>query len=299
MKHETPADDVERRARRRADWGGVARKGAKTIAVDDYYVGHEPEGVPDVEPSSKPSGANRRKPPSARSTGGRSSAAAARPKKSKRTRQPAPPSVTVDDAALASVPPPARARARQQLTQAARHFASERFDDARQTLKPLLREHPGVVEAVELEGLCCYRLERWKGAIDALERFVELTSSTEQHPVLADAYRALGNYARVAELWDELRASDVAAPTMAEGRIVAASALAEAGNLPAAISLLAKGPTKARRLAHHHLRMIYALADLYERAGDTQRARRGFERVSEADPELFDAKRRLSTLDMP
>ena len=37
---------------------------------------------------------------------------------------------------------------------------------------------------------------RWKQAVKELEAFRELTDSTEQHPVLADCYRALHQYAK-------------------------------------------------------------------------------------------------------
>jgi hypothetical protein len=55
----------------------------------------------------------------------------------------------------------------------------------------------------------------------------------------------------------------------------------------------------ARRVAHpqdRHLRQWYALADLYERAGDLPRARELFSRVAATDPEAFDVAVRLRGL---
>jgi hypothetical protein len=46
----------------------------------------------------------------------------------------------------------------------------------------------------------------------------------------------------------------------------------------------------------HHLRQWYALADLYERAGDIPRARDLFNRVASIDPDAFDIRERLQAL---
>ena len=74
-----------------------------------------------------------------------------------------------------------------------------------------------------------------------LEAFVALThGSTEQHPVLADCYRAMGDYPKVEALWDELREASPQGSLVAEGRIVAAGAMADQGDLRGAIALLAK-----------------------------------------------------------
>jgi hypothetical protein len=86
-------------------------------------------------------------------------------------------------------------------------------------------------------------------------------------PGLADCYRALGRHAKVAELWEELRAASPSAALVAEG----ASSRRVAGRpgpLDDAIRLLSAAKTPAKRPKDHHLRVTYALADLYERAGD-------------------------------
>jgi tetratricopeptide (TPR) repeat protein len=46
-----------------------------------------------------------------------------------------------------------------------------------------------------------------------------------------------------------------------------------------------------------HLRQWYALADLYERAGELPRARDLFERIAAADPDAYDVRQRLIALD--
>jgi lipopolysaccharide biosynthesis regulator YciM len=48
-----------------------------------------------------------------------------------------------------------------------------------------------------------------------------------------------------------------------------------------------------KRPQEHHLRRAYALADLYERAGDVARARELFSRLVAVDPDFADARSRL------
>jgi len=146
-------------------------------------------------------------------------------------------------------------------------------------------------------GLSYYRLGQWSNAVRELEGFRTLTGSVEEHPVLADSYRALKRYDRVEELWDELRSISPGAAIVAEGRIVAAGALADQGQLREAIDLLEPGMKPIRKAKEHHLRVAYALADLYERAGDLPRARELFLRVGASDPDFVDVAERLQALD--
>ena len=63
-----------------------------------------------------------------------------------------------------------------------------------------------------------------------------------------------------------------------------------------AIALLEQARRPVRHPADHHLRQWYALADLYERAGDLPRARELFGRVADADRDAFDVRERLKAL---
>jgi tetratricopeptide (TPR) repeat protein len=175
-------------------------------------------------------------------------------------------------------------------------FERERYQDARRILAKLATEAPGAASVRELYGLTLYRLERWRAAVTELEAFRAITGSPDQDPVLADCYRALRRYDKVSELWDELRAASPSAPLVAEGRIVAAGALADQGQLGAAIELLQRPGPKPRLVREHHLRQWYALADLYERSGDVPRARRLFQDVAIARPGFADVEGRLRAL---
>ncbi|NNE74006.1 MAG: hypothetical protein HKN26_10095 [Acidimicrobiales bacterium] len=182
------------------------------------------------------------------------------------------------------------------LEDASQAFAADRMNDARRLLKPAVDEVPDVPEVCELQGLIHYRLRNWKAASIQLERFRELTGTTEQHPVLADCYRALERWADVEELWDELKAASPSAALMVEGRIVAAGALADRGELPAALALLEDGWREPKRARPHHLRRAYALADLYERSGNMARARALFGWIDQTSSDFGDTRARLRAL---
>ena len=205
--------------------------------------------------------------------------------------------VDVDMPQLVELVGPRRAeRLQQRLGEAAEAFSGERFGEARQVLAPIAREVPDLPEARELYGLTLYRLGKWKEAARELEAFVELSGSTEQHPVLADCRRALKQYREVERLWEELREASPSGPLMAEGRIVAAGALADQGELASAIRLLSKGFRLPKHPGEHHLRRAYALADLYERAGDMPQARSLFERIQRVEPDFLDTASRIDSL---
>lgn len=196
----------------------------------------------------------------------------------------------------AAVQPVRAERLAARLKEATKAYGQERFGDARRVLRPIAEEAPGAASVRELLGLTYYRLGQWKLATRELEAFAELTHSTEQHPVLADCYRALGRHGKVRELWAELREASPSAALVAEGRIVVAGSLADRGHLAEAIGVLQKVRRPSKRPQEHHLRVAYALADLYERSGDVARARDIFSWVADTDGDLTDAVRRARAL---
>jgi tetratricopeptide (TPR) repeat protein len=183
------------------------------------------------------------------------------------------------------------------LKDAARAFERERYQDARKLLRRLAERAPGVAAVRELYGLTLYRMGSYRLAAKELEAFQTLTQTTEQHPVLADSYRALRRHRRVEELWEELRAASPSGELVAEGRIVMAGSLADRGDVQGAIDLLEQAKGDPKRPKVHHLRLWYALADLYERAGEVPRARQIFERIARHDRDFADVGSRLRALD--
>jgi tetratricopeptide (TPR) repeat protein len=203
---------------------------------------------------------------------------------------------SVRDELLRAVGPTRVARYEQRLKDASRAFDAERFGDAVRILRKLSDDAPGSAAVRELHGLTLYRLGRWRPAIRELEAFRSISGSTEQHPVLADSYRAVHQHEMVNELWDELREASPNAALVTEGRIVMAGSQADRGDVAGAIQTLERGFNLPKRPKEHHLRRAYALADAYERAGDVVRARELFGRVATYDRRFADAATRARAL---
>jgi tetratricopeptide (TPR) repeat protein len=191
-----------------------------------------------------------------------------------------------------------RERLVEQADAAFSSYERGRFQDALRQIKPVVAETPSVAAVQELTGLAAYRSGRWREAARHLQTFGEMSDATNHLPELMDCQRALRKPKKVAELWTELRQSSPDPDVLAEGRIVAASSLAETGDLNGAISMLATaGASKnLRNPAERHLRQWYVLADFYERAGDIPRAREYFERVRHSEPGAYDVTERLRSL---
>ncbi len=192
---------------------------------------------------------------------------------------------------------PARvARYQERLTSAAEALERGRFDDAKRMVQPVLRELPDIAYAHEIAGQAWYRLGQWRKAAAELELARQLDGSLQHHAVLADCYRALRRFHEVDTLWRELREGSPNHALMAEGRIVAAGALADQGDMAGALQLMARSAEVPRRVRDYHLRQWYVLADLYDRSGDVIKARRFFGIVRDADPTFADVQDRLRTL---
>lgn len=188
-------------------------------------------------------------------------------------------------------------RAVEILGRAAAAYRGGRERESLRLLRPLLDGVPDAAAVRELAGLCHYRIGNYRAARRELEAFATISGSTEQHPVLMDCCRALGQSRRVEQLWQELRAASPAAALVTEGRIVMAGNLADRGRRDEAIALLDKRAGRgARRPSEHDLRLWYALADLCERAGNLPRARNVFRDIARADPGFVDVAERLAAL---
>ncbi len=175
-------------------------------------------------------------------------------------------------------------------------YEKERYQEARRILRGLAEEVPESAAVRELYGLVLYRTGQWAAAARQLELFREMSGSFDQHPVLADCYRALHRYVDADDVWNDLRSASPSGDLVAEGRIVAAGCKADQGDLAGAITMLEKALRRVSRPQERHLRQWYVLGDLYERAGDVPHARDLFNRVASVDPEAFDVKSRLRAL---
>ncbi len=187
-------------------------------------------------------------------------------------------------------------RYRERLQSAAEALDRGRFDDARRMVQPVFRDLPNIAMAHEIAGLAFYSTGQWRKAAAELELARQIDRSVRHHPVLADCYRAMKRYDIVTELWDELKGESPAPALMAEGRIVAAGALADQGDLRGALSMMAKAREVPKKVRDHHLRQWYVLGDLLDRSGEIVEARRFFAMVAQVDAEFADVMQRLASL---
>jgi tetratricopeptide (TPR) repeat protein len=182
---------------------------------------------------------------------------------------------------------------------AAAAFAAEDYDDAIRLAEQSKHMALRAVAPRELLGLAFYRAGRWQEAIRELSTFRRLSGASDQNPVLADCYRALGKPEKALSLCNEIRPRSVPVAVAYEGNIVAAGALADMGRLDEAVERLEALDLNPEVAEEHHLRAWYVLGDLSERRGRFTQARSWFEAVAEADPELTDAQERADRLRAP
>ncbi|MEY4025086.1 MAG: hypothetical protein RL438_599 [Actinomycetota bacterium] len=176
-------------------------------------------------------------------------------------------------------------------------FEKGRYQDAKRIIIPITRECEGVHLIHEIAGLSLYRLGQWRDAADHLEKArAAMPASTLNHPVLADCYRALMRYERVDELWKELKDASPDPAIVAEGRIVAASAQADKGDIQNAVRIMQQTKKDPAKVREHHLREWYVLADLYDRSGDVINAREWFKKIAHNDPDFSDIRDRLAAI---
>jgi tetratricopeptide (TPR) repeat protein len=189
----------------------------------------------------------------------------------------------------------AEPRVAAKLADAARAYAADRYQDSLRILRKLSAQAPNSDGVKELLGLTLYRLGRWPLALRELEAHRQLTGSYDQYPVIADCYRAMRRYPEADAIWLELRQASPSPDVLTEGRLVAAGCLADQGDLKGAIGLL-EASLRRSKPKPLHLRQWYALADLYERAGELARARDIFSQVATVDPDAYDVRQRLVAL---
>ncbi len=175
-------------------------------------------------------------------------------------------------------------------------FAAEDFDEAIRLGDQAKHIALRSIAAREFLGLAYYRAGKWNDAARELSAFRRLSGSTEQNPVLADCYRAMGKPDRAVALCDEIERSRVDEAVFYEGAIVAAGALSDLGRIDEAIERLEHLELRPEVAESHHLRAWYMLADLLARRGRFTQAREWFDAVAAADPEATDAPERSARL---
>lgn len=196
----------------------------------------------------------------------------------------------------AATDPRAAARTVERVGRTQEALDRDRLDEARRTINPIAKNLPGVAGVQELAGLVAYRLGRWRDAVRSIEAAQALRTNVDSLPVLADSYRALRRWDAVERVWREIKELSPSHEVMAEGRIVAAGALADQGDITGAIAVMAAASAKVRRVEDYHLRQWYVLGDLHDRAGNPIDAAHWFERIVAVDDDYFDVPARLGAL---
>ncbi|MFZ9931305.1 MAG: tetratricopeptide repeat protein, partial [Ilumatobacteraceae bacterium] len=192
--------------------------------------------------------------------------------------------------------PKRAARLGERLKDAQNALERERYSEAKRVAKSLMKELSMVAAVHEVVGLASYRLGQYRDAAAALELARSLRERVEDLPVLADCYRALKRWDSVDEIWAILKDASPAHDVMAEGRMVVAGSLADRGDLKGALQLMTKAMEIPRRVREHHLSQWYVIADLYDKAGNVQKAREFFKRVALHDPDFADVADRIKSL---
>ena len=175
-------------------------------------------------------------------------------------------------------------------------YEHERYQDARRVLRVLSDEVPGSAAVRELYGLVLYRLGQWPAAARQLETFRTLRARSTSTP----SWRTATGPSAATTTPKICGRTCAPRPRAATSSPKGASSPPGAGPIratwPGAIELLERAARRVARAQERHLRQWYALADLYERAGDLPRARDLFSRVAATDPDAFDVRRRLRAL---
>jgi tetratricopeptide (TPR) repeat protein len=188
------------------------------------------------------------------------------------------------------------ARYMERLAAATEALERDRYRDALRMVSSVLKNLPNVGAAHEVAGIAYYRLGEWRRAVAELEQARALHPTPEQLPVLADCFRAMRRYREVEQVWRQIRESSPAPAVMAEGRIVAAGAMADQGDIAGALALMLRVADAPKRVRDYHLKQWYVIGDLYDRSGDIPRARNFFKRVAQVDPRYADVGDRLLML---
>ncbi|MGH9021301.1 MAG: tetratricopeptide repeat protein, partial [Acidimicrobiales bacterium] len=192
----------------------------------------------------------------------------------------------------------ARERTVVMLAKAAAAYDRHRFEEALRLSRGVVDAVPGVAPVRELAGLAAYRAERWPIARTQLRAHFELTGDAQHLPLVMDCDRAAHRWRAVERTFATLSDARPSADVLTEARIVQAAAWADQRRFAEAVELLvhAGGQRNLRNPGYRHVRLWYALGDVYDRAGDATSARELFSRVVRSDPDAYDARDRLAEL---
>lgn len=146
----------------------------------------------------------------------------------------------------------------------------------------------------EAYGIAAYRNGDYRTAIKELRTAVRITGRTDLLPMIADCERGLGRPEKALDMASSAQAEQLSDESTIEMMIVVAGAYADTGDIATALASLEIPALRQKVNGKWQVRLWVAYADLLERAGRSDEARRWLELAADADTEqLTDAGRRL------
>jgi tetratricopeptide (TPR) repeat protein len=141
----------------------------------------------------------------------------------------------------------------------------------------------GVVR--EAVGVAAYRAGEWNLALTELRTARRITGDSRNLALIADCERALGRPGQAVKMLTDPVVAKLDAHTRVELLIVVAGARRDAGQLDAALAVLARGGLDRNRPGAGAARLWYAYADALEAAGRRDEAAAWFAASAEQDPD--------------
>ena len=192
-----------------------------------------------------------------------------------------------------TVRPGEREWATNTIAEALSAHLSEDFARTSELAAKVKQEAPRSGRVRELLGLALYREGKFADALRELMTYRRLTGRKDQNHLIVDCYRAVGRVEKALEIAGEVKEGEVEAEAWSELAIVSAAIMADQGDFEKALARLARAVLRPAKVEPHHLRLWYARADLLERAGRPEQARKEWEAIIAEDPDFFDAAERL------
>lgn len=147
-------------------------------------------------------------------------------------------------------------------------------------------------KAIALLAASAYsQLRQFDKAIKFMEQYLAVhPEDIEMQKALARWYNELGNKDKALQIFQSL---DPEQSKDSDTLLLMSNILSDKGLDAAAIEILKRAPLTKRTLTPDLVAIIYALGALYEKTGDTKRARSSFERVYAYDASFKDVAERI------
>lgn len=146
----------------------------------------------------------------------------------------------------------------------------------------------------EAYGIVAYRVGKYRTAIQELRTSMRITGQYDVLPLVADAERGLGRPERALDIASSPEAEGLELPATIELMIVIAGAYADTGDIETALATLDIPALRQKVDGTWQVRLWVAYADLLEKAGRTDEARKWITLAADADTDrLTDAAERL------